>query len=199
MCIPLHLPQIPLIPAHQHVQKCVYSLIQLQYQLPSSFTMSIRRSKTMPTDGPTAKFLYTIIKQLDLKSVRCRPAMQSQVFRANSARLTGTSSLRSSKSPTATPPECASRGSSNKWRARRLHHALRVRRRTVAKQRTRIIPKQDYRRSLFHLHRRGLRSSRNTRRLRLTIHTRVHISRPIHTCRGFPRWKTSHRLKDGHP
>lgn len=31
---------------------------------------SIRRSKTMPTDGPTAKFLYTIIKQLDLKSVR---------------------------------------------------------------------------------------------------------------------------------
>ena len=33
-------------------------------------TMSIRRSKTMPTDGPTAKFLYTIIKQLDLKSVR---------------------------------------------------------------------------------------------------------------------------------
>lgn len=31
--------------------------------------MSVRRSKAMPTDGPTAKFLYTIIKQLDLKSV----------------------------------------------------------------------------------------------------------------------------------
>lgn len=32
-------------------------------------SMSVRRSKAMPTDGPTAKFLYTIIKQLDLKSV----------------------------------------------------------------------------------------------------------------------------------
>jgi hypothetical protein len=31
---------------------------------------SLRRSKTMPADGQTAKFLYTIIKQLDLKSVR---------------------------------------------------------------------------------------------------------------------------------
>ncbi|KAL1864826.1 hypothetical protein Plec18167_009620 [Paecilomyces lecythidis] len=30
---------------------------------------SLRRSKTMPADGQTAKFLYTIIKQLDLKSV----------------------------------------------------------------------------------------------------------------------------------
>ncbi|KAJ9405895.1 hypothetical protein DTO045G8_6406 [Paecilomyces variotii] len=29
----------------------------------------LRRSKTMPADGQTAKFLYTIIKQLDLKSV----------------------------------------------------------------------------------------------------------------------------------
>lgn len=121
------------------------------------------------------------------------------IQRADNTRLTGTSSLRSSKSPTATPPECASHGSSNKWRARRLHHALRVRRRTVAKQRTKIIPKQDYRRSLFHLHHRGLGSSRNTSRLRLTIHTRVHTSRPIHICRGSPRWKTSHRLKDGNP
>ena len=30
---------------------------------------TVRRSKAMPTDGPTAKFLYTILKQLDLKSV----------------------------------------------------------------------------------------------------------------------------------
>ncbi|RMJ27905.1 hypothetical protein PHISP_01248 [Aspergillus sp. HF37] len=29
----------------------------------------MRRSKAMPTDGPTAKFLYAIIKQLDLKSI----------------------------------------------------------------------------------------------------------------------------------
>lgn len=35
----------------------------------SVYAMSVRRSKAMPTDGPTAKFLYTIIKQLDLKSV----------------------------------------------------------------------------------------------------------------------------------
>ncbi|GFF35271.1 hypothetical protein IFM61606_02844 [Aspergillus udagawae] len=34
---------------------------------------TVRRSKAMPTDGPTAKFLYTIIKQLDLKSVSHRP------------------------------------------------------------------------------------------------------------------------------
>lgn len=32
-------------------------------------TTGMRRSKAMPTDGPTAKFLYAIIKQLDLKSV----------------------------------------------------------------------------------------------------------------------------------
>ncbi|KAE8341208.1 hypothetical protein BDV24DRAFT_163635 [Aspergillus arachidicola] len=30
---------------------------------------TVRRSKAMPTDGPTVKFLYTIIKQLDLKSI----------------------------------------------------------------------------------------------------------------------------------
>ncbi|KAL4884409.1 hypothetical protein BJY04DRAFT_215378 [Aspergillus karnatakaensis] len=33
----------------------------------------VRRSKTMPTDSPTAKFLYTIIKQLDLKGARIPP------------------------------------------------------------------------------------------------------------------------------
>ena len=33
---------------------------------------SLKRSKTMPADGQTAKFLYTILKQLDLKSVRQR-------------------------------------------------------------------------------------------------------------------------------
>ena len=31
---------------------------------------SLRRTRTMPTDGAIAKFLYTILKQLDLKSVR---------------------------------------------------------------------------------------------------------------------------------
>jgi hypothetical protein len=30
---------------------------------------SLRRNRTMPTDGAIAKFLYTILKQLDLKSV----------------------------------------------------------------------------------------------------------------------------------
>jgi hypothetical protein len=34
---------------------------------------TLKRSKTMPADGQTAKFLYTILKQLDLKSVRIAP------------------------------------------------------------------------------------------------------------------------------
>ncbi|KMU73902.1 hypothetical protein CISG_03880 [Coccidioides immitis RMSCC 3703] len=29
---------------------------------------TLKRSKTLPADGQTTKFLYTILKQLDLKS-----------------------------------------------------------------------------------------------------------------------------------
>lgn len=45
------------------------------YSLASIKLASLRRSKTMPTDGATGKFLYTILKQLDLKSV-CGQSMK---------------------------------------------------------------------------------------------------------------------------
>ncbi|KAL4929227.1 uncharacterized protein BDV17DRAFT_262145 [Aspergillus undulatus] len=45
-------------------------------------TSSSRRSKTMPTDGPAAKFLYAIIKQLDLKGVDW-PLVASQLDISN--------------------------------------------------------------------------------------------------------------------
>lgn len=32
----------------------------------------LKRSRTLPTDGHVAKFLYTIMKQLDLKKVKDR-------------------------------------------------------------------------------------------------------------------------------
>lgn len=48
-------------------EKCTLLLILSLLLLAMSTGM--RRSKAMPTDGPTAKFLYAIIKQLDLKSV----------------------------------------------------------------------------------------------------------------------------------
>ena len=49
-----------------HISFPAYSVFCV---LPSVTMSSVRRSKAMPTDGPTAKFLYTILKQLDLKSV----------------------------------------------------------------------------------------------------------------------------------
>lgn len=62
-----------LIFSFQHRQYSLFSLLYLLFlclNLILLYAMSVRRSKAMPTDGPTAKFLYTIIKQLDLKSVR---------------------------------------------------------------------------------------------------------------------------------
>ncbi|PWY86899.1 hypothetical protein BO70DRAFT_333515 [Aspergillus heteromorphus CBS 117.55] len=50
--------------------------------------MSARRSKAMPTDGPTAKFLYTIIKQLDLKSIDWSlVASQLEISNGHAARM----------------------------------------------------------------------------------------------------------------
>ncbi|OJJ86778.1 uncharacterized protein ASPGLDRAFT_23930 [Aspergillus glaucus CBS 516.65] len=50
--------------------------------------MSVRRSKAMPTDGPTAKFLYTIIKQLDLKSIDWNlVASQLEISNGHAARM----------------------------------------------------------------------------------------------------------------
>ncbi|KAE8356633.1 hypothetical protein BDV28DRAFT_144958 [Aspergillus coremiiformis] len=47
-----------------------------------------RRSKAMPTDGPTVKFLYTIIKQLDLKSIDWNlVATQLEISNGHAARM----------------------------------------------------------------------------------------------------------------
>ncbi|KAE8152425.1 hypothetical protein BDV25DRAFT_137874 [Aspergillus avenaceus] len=47
-----------------------------------------RRSKAMPTDGPTAKFLYAIIKQLDLKSIDWSAvAAQLEISNGHAARM----------------------------------------------------------------------------------------------------------------
>ncbi|KZF20565.1 hypothetical protein L228DRAFT_249321 [Xylona heveae TC161] len=49
---------------------------------------TLRRSKTMPTDGPTAKFLYTILKQLDLKSIDWSAvASQLEITNGHAARM----------------------------------------------------------------------------------------------------------------
>ncbi|KAL5336261.1 hypothetical protein BJX70DRAFT_400765 [Aspergillus crustosus] len=51
-------------------------------------TSVVRRSKTMPTDSPTAKFLYTIIKQLDLKGIDWTlVASQLEISNGHAARM----------------------------------------------------------------------------------------------------------------
>ncbi|KAL2868729.1 uncharacterized protein BJX67DRAFT_379680 [Aspergillus lucknowensis] len=48
----------------------------------------VRRSKTMPTDSPTAKFLYTILKQLDLKGIDWTlVASQLEISNGHAARM----------------------------------------------------------------------------------------------------------------
>ncbi|KAL4972564.1 hypothetical protein BDW66DRAFT_169491 [Aspergillus desertorum] len=48
----------------------------------------VRRSKTMPIDSPTAKFLYTIIKQLDLKGIDWSlVASQLEISNGHAARM----------------------------------------------------------------------------------------------------------------
>ncbi|KAL2004822.1 hypothetical protein VTN00DRAFT_3095 [Thermoascus crustaceus] len=49
---------------------------------------SLRRSKTMPGDGQTSKFLYTIIKQLDLKTIDWNlVASQLDISNGHAARM----------------------------------------------------------------------------------------------------------------
>ncbi|EEH02871.1 conserved hypothetical protein [Histoplasma capsulatum G186AR] len=49
---------------------------------------SLKRSKTMPADGQTAKFLYTILKQLDLKSIDWNlVASQLEISNGHAARM----------------------------------------------------------------------------------------------------------------
>ena len=55
---------------------------------------SLRRTRTMPTDGAISKFLYVIMKQLDLKSVSCAPSKTMNCILTHVLRSTG------SRSPT---------------------------------------------------------------------------------------------------
>ncbi|KAM5456401.1 hypothetical protein MaudCBS49596_001424 [Microsporum audouinii] len=49
---------------------------------------AIKRSKTMPADGQTTKFLYTILKQLDLKSIDWSlVASQLEITNGHAARM----------------------------------------------------------------------------------------------------------------
>ncbi|OJD27633.1 hypothetical protein ACJ73_00966 [Blastomyces percursus] len=49
---------------------------------------SLKRSKTMPADGHTARFLYTILKQLDLKSIDWNlVASQLEISNGHAARM----------------------------------------------------------------------------------------------------------------
>ncbi|OJI96375.1 hypothetical protein ASPVEDRAFT_78149 [Aspergillus versicolor CBS 583.65] len=48
----------------------------------------VRRSKTMPTDSPSAKFLYAIVKQLDLKGIDWNlVASQLEISNGHAARM----------------------------------------------------------------------------------------------------------------
>lgn len=47
-------------------QSCILHTPALVFKVSMA---SLKRSKTLPADGQTTKFLYTILKQLDLKSV----------------------------------------------------------------------------------------------------------------------------------
>lgn len=95
---------------------------------PKSAMSTVRRSKAMPTDSPTAKFLYTIIKQLDLKSVS-RPFFlwHSQECGLQLTmclhRLTGILLHRSLRYPTATLLGCVILALGSKWKESHLHRA----------------------------------------------------------------------------
>ncbi|KAL2821773.1 hypothetical protein BDW59DRAFT_164111 [Aspergillus cavernicola] len=76
-----------------------------------------RRSKTMPTDSPAAKFLYTIIKQLDLKGIDWTlVASQLEISNGHAARMRyhrfrnqmeGITSKPRKKDATSKPPKTA--------------------------------------------------------------------------------------------
>lgn len=57
------------MPGHCAEQCTLLPILNLTLLFSLAMSAGMRRSKAMPTDGPTAKFLYAIIKQLDLKSV----------------------------------------------------------------------------------------------------------------------------------
>ena len=77
-----------------------------------------QRSKVLDTDGPTPKFLYAIIKQLDLKIVSSYlPIVEDHyvLIDISVIRLIGTEWPRSLESQMAMQPECDSQDSGLKW------------------------------------------------------------------------------------
>lgn len=76
-----------------------------------------QRQKVLETDSATAKFLYTIIKQLDLKSVSSIFTMMYKVSNIEPNRLIGTGLHLISRYPMAMPLACDILGFDNRWRA----------------------------------------------------------------------------------
>ncbi|WEW56381.1 hypothetical protein PRK78_001824 [Emydomyces testavorans] len=70
---------------------------------------SLKRSKTLPADGQTAKFLYTILKQLDLKSLDITNGhaarMRFSRFRQHMEGTTSTSKTPRPKKPKTEKPK----------------------------------------------------------------------------------------------
>ncbi|KAF7588790.1 hypothetical protein BBP40_005221 [Aspergillus hancockii] len=76
---------------------------------------TVRRSKAMPTDGPTVKFLYTIIKQLDLKSIDWSlVASQLEISNGHAARMRYSRFRQQMEGTTSTPRSSRPKKTSNK-------------------------------------------------------------------------------------
>ncbi|KAE8381082.1 hypothetical protein BDV26DRAFT_289782 [Aspergillus bertholletiae] len=79
---------------------------------------TVRRSKAMPTDGPTVKFLYTIIKQLDLKSIDWGlVANQLEISNSHAARMRYSRFRQQMEGITSTPRACRPKKAPNKSKA----------------------------------------------------------------------------------
>lgn len=81
--LPIHAraPEIPVHLAQYTLQVLLHFYIQ---SIPATaMSTGCRRGKAMPTDSPAAKFLYTIIKQLDLKSVSLMPDRPPKLTHTN--------------------------------------------------------------------------------------------------------------------
>ncbi|KAH8431920.1 uncharacterized protein LDX57_009569 [Aspergillus melleus] len=77
-----------------------------------------RRSRAMPTDGPTVKFLYTIIKQLDLKAIDWNVvASQLEISNGHAARMRYSRFRQQMEGITSTPRAPRTKKAPNKSKA----------------------------------------------------------------------------------
>ncbi|KAK1143421.1 hypothetical protein N8T08_006749 [Aspergillus melleus] len=77
-----------------------------------------RRSRAMPTDGPTVKFLYTIIKQLDLKAIDWNVvASQLEISNGHAARMRYSRFRQQMEGITSTPRAPRAKKAPNKSKA----------------------------------------------------------------------------------